>query len=165
MICHRKAIYGTRAELCRIVLALGPVRLSVGGQLLARSKANSPISQLILGHSGSTTRSGWLSYTTIGRPPRAMRGRHERVTGDRCDQDEFFLLGGGCGRGHHHGGGLVRDIHVAAVTKQDIVVGDTCSKGRLRDSRCTRRGLTRCMTTAPNPRTQSRGPLRRPGLT
>jgi len=43
MICHRKAIKGTRAELRRIVLILGPTRLSIQGQLLARSKANSPI--------------------------------------------------------------------------------------------------------------------------
>ena len=53
------------------------------------------------------------------------RGRHERVPGNRGDQDEFFLLGGGGRGGHHHSrGGSVRDIRVAEVTNQDIGVGD-----------------------------------------
>src|SRR5450631_454509 len=57
------------------------------------------------------------------RPPKQGR-RHERVPGNRCDWNEFFLLGGSSGRGHLHGEGSVRDIRVAEVTKHDIVVGD-----------------------------------------
>ena len=53
-----------------------------------------------------------------------MRGRHERVPGDRCDRDESLFLEEAAAEAITTAGGSVRDIRVAEVTKQDIVVGD-----------------------------------------